>query len=163
MSSNFYARHFDSRDRLKSRAFCVLSLGVNRCAPKLDYLEFLSRHPSNHRFSKSKGRTLDSLVVVHIVSGHGMFRSAASGEMPVPANSLFFVFPGVNHSYRYDDETGWVEEWMELDPTNVLPLLAEAGITAESPLRTFSSIPAVAGASANRAGDTKFPDGYERL
>ena len=126
----------------------MLSLGVNRCAPKLDYSGFLFRHPANHRFSKSKGRTLGTLVVVHIVSGHGTFRSERSGEMPVPANSLFFVFPGVNHSYRYDDETGWVEEWMELDPTNVLPLLAEAGITAESPLRTFASIPAVAEAIA---------------
>ena len=67
-----------------------------------------------------------------------------SGEMPVPANSLFFVFPGVNHSYRYDAETGWVEEWMELEPTNVLPLLSEAGISARSPLRTFPSVPAVA-------------------
>ena len=144
MKSDFYARHFKANDRLRSRAFRVLSLGVNRCAPKLDYSGFLRRHPSAHRFSKSKGRTLETLVVVHIVSGHGTFRSERSGEMPVPANSLFFVFPGVNHSYRYDDETGWVEEWMELDPTNVLPLLAEAGITAESPLRTFASIPAVA-------------------
>lgn len=144
MKSDFYVRHFDSRDCGRSRAFRVLSLGVNRCAPKLDYSGFLFRHPANHRFSKSKGRTLPSLVVVHIVSGHGMFRSEPSGELPVPANSLFFVFPGVNHTYRYDDETGWVEEWMELDPTNVLPILSEAGITAESPLRTFLSVPAVA-------------------
>ena len=143
MSGDFYVRHFKPSDRLRTRAFRVLSLGVNRCAPRLDYSDFLSRHPSNHRFSKTRGRTLDSLVLVHIVSGHGTFRSAPSGILPVPANSLVFVFPGVNHYYRYDDETGWVEDWMELDPTNVLPILAEAGITPESPLRTFTSIPAV--------------------
>ena len=140
-SDDFYVRHFKEPCDRQSRAFRVLSLGVNRCAPKLDYSGFLRRHPSNHRFSK-KGRTLDSLVVVHIVSGHGSFRSAPSGEIPVPANSLLFVFPGVNHYYRYD-ETGWVEEWVELDPANALPLLAEAGITPKSPLRTFASIPAV--------------------
>lgn len=142
-SDNFYVRHFKEPCGQQSRAFRVLSLGVNRCAPKLDYSSFLRRHPSNHRFSKTKGRTLDTLVVVHIVSGHGSFRSTPSGDIPVPANSLFFVFPGVNHYYRYDDETGWVEEWMELDPASALPLLAEAGITPKSPLRTFASIPAV--------------------
>ena len=142
LGDDFYVRHFKTSDRLRSRVFRVLSLGVNRCAPKLDYSGFLRRHPSNHRFSKN-GRTLDTLVVVHIVSGHGSFRSAPSGDIPVPANSLFFVFPGVNHYYRYDDETGWVEEWVELDPASALPLLAEAGITPKSPLRTFASIPAV--------------------
>ena len=143
-ASDFYVRRFDPCNRSRARAFGVLSLGVNRCAPKLDYSGFLKRHPVNHRFSETEGRTLDTLVVVHIVSGHGTFRSECSGEMPVPANTLFFVFPGVNHFYRYDDETGWVEEWIEIDPADALPLLAEAGITAKSPLRTFSSIPAVA-------------------
>lgn len=143
MESDYYVRHYGSSDRVGSCAFDVLSLGVNRCAPKLDYSGFLRRHPSNHRFSKSKGRTLETLVVVHIVSGHGTFRSEPSGEMPVPANSLFFVFPGVNHYYRYDDETGWVEEWVEMDPTSVMPLLKAAGITPDDPLRTFASIPAV--------------------
>jgi len=139
--SRFYSRFYKEHESA-SRAFRVLSLGYNKCVARLDYTGFLRRHPSNHRFTK-KGRTLESLVVVHIVNGHGRFRSEASGEMPVPANSVFFVFPDVNHYYRYDDETGWDEEWMELDPTEVLPLLAAAGITPKSPLRTFSSVPAV--------------------
>lgn len=134
---------------MPSRAFRVLSLGYNKCEARLDYTGFLRRHPSNHRFSKTNGRTLDSLVVVHIVNGHGSFRSKVSGEIPVPANSLFFVFPGVNHYYRYDDETGWDEEWMELDPTAALPLLAAAGITSKSPLRTFSSASALSEAFQN--------------
>ena len=144
----FYSRYY-GEDETPSRAFRVLSLGVNKCAAKLDYSGFLRRHPSNHRFSKTRGRTLDSLVVVRIVNGHGVFRSKASGELPVPANSLFFVFPGVNHDYRYDDETGWDEEWMELDPTEALPLLNAAGITPKSPLRTFASASGVSEAFQN--------------
>lgn len=146
--SRFYSRFYKEHET-SSRAFRVLSLGYNKCEAKLDYTGFLRRHPSNHRFSKAKGRTLDSLVVVHIVNGHGQFRSELSGEMPVPANSVFFVFPGVNHYYRYDDETGWDEEWMELDPTDVLPLLDAAGIRPRSPLRTFSSAPALSDAFQN--------------
>jgi len=138
----FYSRFYKEHET-PSRAFRVLSLGYNKCVAKLDYTGFLRRHPSNHRFSATRGRTLASLVVVHISKGHGMFRSEASGEMPVPANSVFFVFPGINHYYRYDDETGWDEEWMELDPAEALPVLSAAGITPKSPLRTFSSAPAV--------------------
>ena len=148
LDSRFYSRFYKEHETA-SRAFRVLSLGYNKCVARLDYTGFLRRHPSNHRFSRTKGRTLDSLVVVHIVNGHGSFRSEASGELPVPANSVFFVFPGVNHYYRYDDETGWDEEWMELDPTEVMPLLAAAGITPKSPLRTFSSATAVADAFQN--------------
>ena len=146
--SRFYSRFYGEHETT-SRAFRVLSLGYNKCEAKLDYTGFLRRHPSNHRFSETKGRTLESLVVVRIVSGHGSFRSEPSGEMPVPANSVFFVFPGVNHYYRYDDETGWDEEWLELDPTEVLPILAAAGITPKSPLRTFSSSTALADAFQN--------------
>lgn len=138
----FFSRGYGPRDAATG-VFTTLALGYNRCAAKLDYTDFLRRHPSRHRFSATGGRTLASLVLVHIVSGHGRFRSGPSGEMPVPANSIFFVFPGVNHFYRYDDETGWNEQWLELDAGAVLPLLAEAGVTPESPLRTLSSATSV--------------------
>jgi len=148
MESNYYVRFYQEHVTA-SRAFRVLALGYNRCLAKMDYTGFLRRHPSRHRFSKTGGRTLDSLVVVHILSGHGVFQSKESGVLPVPANSVFFVFPGVNHSYRYDDETGWDEDWLELDPTEALPLLAAAGITPKSPLRTFSSVSEVSEAFQN--------------
>lgn len=135
----YFSRYYEPRNAALGCTFGVMSLGYNQCAPKLDYSGFLRRHPSRHRFSSKSGRTLESLVLVHISSGHGAFRSEATGELPVPANSIFFVFPGVNHFYRYDDETGWNEEWMELDPRAVLPLLAEAGIAPESPMRMFPS------------------------
>lgn len=140
----YFSHYYEPRAASGACACGVLALGYNRCAAKLDYSGFLRRHPSRHRFSEKRGRTLESLVLVHITSGHGRFCSEPTGEMPVPANSVFFVFPGVNHFYRYDDETGWNEAWMELEPTTILPLLAEAGITPDSPLRTFSSAAAVA-------------------
>jgi len=134
---DYFVRYYEQQGGAGHRPFGVVSLGYDRCAARLDYSGFLRRHPSRHRFSAKGGRTLDTLVVVHITAGHGRFRSAKTGELPVPANSIIFVFPGVNHFYRYEAETGWNEEWIELDPRSVLPLLAEAGITAESPIRTF--------------------------
>ena len=144
MRSAFYSRYYKRSDAERRRAFCVLSLGYNRCAARSSYIDFQRRHPKDRRFLPSAGRTLDSLVVVHISSGHGSFRSELSGEMPVPANSVFFVFPGVNHFYRYDDETGWDEEWVEFVPDAALPVLESAGISPSSPLRTFAAVPSVA-------------------
>ena len=144
MKDGYYSRYYRTGDKEAHCAFNVLSLGFNRCIAKLDYTQFLRRHPSKHRFSERNGRTLQSVVLVHITSGHGKFRSKPSGEITVSANSLFFVFPGVNHFYRYDDATGWNEEWLEMSPESVLPMLERAGITPASPLRTFNSVPAVA-------------------
>jgi len=141
---DYFSHYYEPRTQAVGSTFGVLALGYNRCAARLDYSGFLRRHPSRHRFSAMHGRTLQSVVLVHIAAGHGTFRSEKTGELPVPADSIFFVFPGVNHFYRYDDETGWNEEWLELDPTAVMPLLAEAGITAESPMRTFASAASVA-------------------
>ena len=142
--SDFYSRYYERSAEERSRAFCVLSLGYNRIAARMDYDGFQRRHPRDRRFSSKSGRSLESLVLVHISGGHGSFRSAPSGAMPVTANSIFFVFPGVTHSYRYDDATGWNEEWIEFEPSSAMPLLADAGITPESPLRTFPSLPSVA-------------------
>lgn len=144
VNEQYYSRYYSDGIADGRLPFGVVSLGFNKCVARLDYSGYLRRHPSRHRFDPKRGRTLDTLVVVHIVSGHGFFRSAESGEIPVPANSIFFVFPGVNHYYRYDDETGWDEEWMELRPEAALPVLRVAGITPQSPLRTFSSASAVA-------------------
>lgn len=140
----YFARYYEAQLPMPGHPFGVLSLGHNHCAAKLDYTGFLRRHPSRHRFKGARGRTLESLVLVHISAGHGRFTSEATGDQPVPANSIFFVFPGVRHFYRYDDETGWDESWMELDPTAVLPMLDEAGITPAAPIRTFASAPSVA-------------------
>ena len=145
-AGDFYSKYYTEDEQVKGRPFAVWSLGYNRCAAKSDYSGFQNRHPVDRRFSERAGRTLKSLVLVFISGGHGRFRSKPSGEMPVPANSVFFVFPDVNHFYRYDKETGWDEQWLELDPTALLPLLEEAGVSADSPLRTFSALPGLASA-----------------
>lgn len=143
---NFYSRYYTESREITSHPFAVWSLGYNRCMAKSDYSDFQRRHPRDRRFSETTGRTLHSVVLVYIANGHGHFRSKPSGTLPVPANSVFFVFPGVNHFYRYDEETGWDEQWLELDAAAVLPLLAEAEITPQRPLRTFSALPALANA-----------------
>lgn len=140
-----YGKYYTDEGPIKSRPFAVASLGVDRIFAKSDFALFQRSNPADRRFAKD-GRVLSSLVLVYVSNGNGYFYSKASGRLAVPVNTAFFAFPGVRHFYRYDDAVGWDAYWIEVDPSAVLPLLAEAGITPENPLRTFRSFVSLADA-----------------
>ena len=137
-----YEVYYAESGMISGHAFAVHSLGYSSLPARYDYHEFLLRNPANHRFT-TRGRVLSTIVICLITGGHGHFESKPSGRIAVPSNSIFFAFPGVRHLYRYDRETGWDEFWLEMSPEAVLPILAEAGITPDNPLRTFPSTTSV--------------------
>ena len=139
---NEYEVYYAESGAISKHAFAVHSLGYSSLPARYDYHEFLLRNPANHRFT-TRGRVLSTIVICLITGGHGHFDSKPSGRIAVPSNSIFFVFPGIRHSYRYDSETGWDEFWLEMSPDAVLPILEEAGITPDNPLRTFPSTTSV--------------------
>lgn len=139
MKPDFFSRYYSDAEEIGKRPFAVWSLGYNRISALTDYSAFLMRHPKDRRFSSGGQRRLKSLVVVRIIHGHGHFESEATGPLPVPANSIMFVFPGVGHTYRYDNDVGWDEEWLEIDPAAALPILQEIGITPADPVSTHPS------------------------
>jgi len=94
----------------------------------------MMRHPWHHWLDEKDGRTLPTLTMVHVIRGEGFFRSAASGEVAVPPGSLIFAFPDVRHYYCYRDETGWDDEWLEVEATAILPALKKAGIDPAHPV-----------------------------
>ncbi len=142
MGPGEYEVYYAETGTISSHAFAVHSLGYSSLPAKTDYQEFLLRNPVRHRFSV-RGRILKTVVLCLISGGHGHFESKPSGRLAVPSNSIFFAFPGIRHFYKYDDETGWDEFWLEMSPDAVLPILDEAGVTPERPLRTFTSTASV--------------------
>ena len=142
MKSEFYSRYYDGRpDNLP---FAVRSLGYNHCASGFRFAEMLKKHPADHRFVGKSGRVLGTVSIAHITRGRGYFRSNASGALTVKANSIFVVFPGVRHSLRYDQKVGWDGEWVEMEPEAALPILYNAGITPNAPLRQFKALSTLA-------------------
>lgn len=142
MGPGEYEVYYAETGMISSHAFAVHSLGYSSLSAKTDYQEFLLRNPVRHRFSV-RGRILKTVVLCLISGGHGCFESRPSGRLAVPSNSIFFAFPGIRHFYKYDDETGWDEFWLEMSPDAILPILEEAGVTPEKPLRTFTSTASV--------------------
>lgn len=138
MKSEFYSRYYDERPA--NIPFAVCSLGYNHCASGFRFAEMLKKHPEDHRFVGRSGRVLETVSIGHITRGRGYFRSNASGALTVKANSILVIYPGVRHSLRYDQVSGWDGEWVEMEPKAVLPILYNAGITPSAPVRQFKAL-----------------------
>jgi AraC-like DNA-binding protein len=135
--SEFYSRYFQNTPVMQGWPFRVVSLGHATYAPNTPFPG--GSHPTDHLFSWKSGRVLPTITLVHIADGRGQFRSRPSGLLPVARNTVMFVHPQVWHAYRPDPETGWVEEWVEFAPEAALPLMAQAGVTPESPLKSLDA------------------------
>jgi AraC-like DNA-binding protein/quercetin dioxygenase-like cupin family protein len=74
----------------------------------------LQRHPVDHHFTWAQGRVLHAYQIIFISEGTGFFESkAVSRRYQVKAGTLLLLFPGIWHRYMPNQETGWVEHWME--------------------------------------------------
>ncbi len=76
-------------------------------------------HPPDHHFSWENGRVLGACQIVFIAEGRGVFESRATGVVPIASGTAFVVLPGVWHRYAPDPETGWTEQWVELQGKTV--------------------------------------------
>lgn len=136
----FYSKYYQDLPVMRGWPFRLRSLGYNNYAP--NYPRFPEgTHPADHRYTWESGRVLPTLTLVHVTGGKGCFRSEPSGMFQVPRNTLIFVFPQLRHAYRADATTGWNNQWVELDAAFALPLLQQAGIRPEHPLKTFDAAP----------------------
>ena len=116
--------------------FAPVSLGYNRYVPHDTFPK--GNHPPSHGANYLSGRVLDTVTLVHVVRGAGWFQSAAHPQrVSIPANTLFFIHPGVHHLYRFNEMTGWDDEWVEFRKEDACPLLDAFGVTPEDPFRTF--------------------------
>ncbi len=133
------SKYYPDTPVMKGWPFRVRSLGYNRYAPHAKFPS--GEHPEDHLFSWESGRVLPTVTVVHVSRGKGRFRSAPSGIMSIPRNTVLFVHPHLRHAYCPDEKAGWDDQWIEFDPSFALPLMKQAGVTPASPARTFDALP----------------------
>ena len=136
---DFYSMYYQDTPVLRGWPFRVRSLGYNRYAPHAQFPA--GRHPDDHLFSWESGRVLPTVTLVHVAGGKGRFRSEPTGTLPMPRNAVLFVHPNIRHAYCPDAKTGWNDQWVEVDAASVLPLLRQAGVTPQQPLKIFDAAP----------------------
>lgn len=72
-----------------------------------------ARHPSAYHFSWERGRVLDEYQFIYITEGSGVFESSG-GSQTISEGTMIFLFPGVWHRYRPNQNSGWTEYWVGL-------------------------------------------------
>jgi AraC-like DNA-binding protein len=72
-------------------------------------------HPPLYHFEWRRGRTLPEFQLILISDGQGIFDSELTGEINVKSGSVFMLFPGIWHRYRWDPATGWTARWISFN------------------------------------------------
>jgi len=137
----YWSRYYKVKS--PSWPMAVHSLGFNHIPPQAR--NPMLKHPWHHWMDAEKGRVLQTLTLVHVIRGQGLFRSEVSGELEIPAGSLVFAFPNVPHSYFCKKESGWDDEWVEVEADGLLPMLKKAGILPENPIMKVGEVPLLCG------------------
>ena len=97
-------------------------------------------HPSLYEFDWKRGRTLPELQLILITKGQGVFKSEATGEIPVEPNTLILLFPGVWHTYHPDPCTGWHERWISLSGETTHRLMNQGLISPEKAVQPVNHV-----------------------
>jgi AraC-like DNA-binding protein len=71
-------------------------------------------HPCEYLFDPEKGRVLNEFQLLYITRGHGTFTFDMHTKQSIPINEghMFFLMPGVWHSYKPLQNSGWNEYWI---------------------------------------------------
>lgn len=83
-------------------------------------------------------RIMDDFFLVYISSGSGQFRCNKK-RYPLKKGSLFFLFPGVLHSYETDASDLLCQWWLGFNGYNVKEILERLDIDKTNPIITIES------------------------
>ncbi|MDD4921167.1 MAG: AraC family transcriptional regulator [Bacteroidales bacterium] len=70
-------------------------------------------HPSEYYFEVDKGRILNEFQLLYITDGNGVFTFGNNKQSCfITEGKMFFLMPGVWHTYQPLEKSGWNEYWI---------------------------------------------------
>ena len=70
-------------------------------------------HPSGYYFNADNGRILNEYQLLYITDGNGVFTFGNSKQSCfITEGKMFFLMPGVWHTYKPIENSGWNEYWI---------------------------------------------------
>lgn len=127
-----FIKYLSVSDQEKNWGFYVTTAGYRRVQPKEIYPN-AQQHPLTHSFTWDQGRVLDGYYLVFISNGQGVFETAKTGSHRVSAGTVFFLFPGVWHRYKPDENAGWEEYWVGFQGNYPEALMSKSFFNPEQP------------------------------
>jgi len=71
------------------------------------------KHPVGYYFNVDKGRVLNEYQLLYITNGNGIFTYGNSKQSYlITEGKMFFLTPGVWHTYKPLENSGWNEYWI---------------------------------------------------
>jgi len=72
-----------------------------------------NNHPSEYYFDVAKGRILNEYQLLYITDGNGVFTYGNDKQSCfITEGKMFFLMPGVWHTYKPMENSGWNEYWI---------------------------------------------------
>lgn len=93
-----------------------------------------SDHPSNYFFNAAKGRILREYQFLYITEGEGIFESEATKPVKIEKGALLMLFPGLWHTYRPSEKTGWNEYYIGFEGPIIENIVEASFFTKENPV-----------------------------
>lgn len=106
-----YCKYLTAEEMDERWGFNVVTAGHSRTLPRQTYPK-PAGHPTKYLLNWNQGRVLDSINVIYIVQGRGVFESDFTPSQAVSAGTCFLLFPGMWHRYKPDPDSGWEEYWV---------------------------------------------------
>lgn len=92
-------------------------------------------HPQGYFFDVDEGRVLGEYQLLYITNGEGIFTYGENRESQlITEGKMFFLFPGVWHTYRPFENCGWKEYWIGFKGDMIDRIVAEGFFLNQAPV-----------------------------
>lgn len=89
----------------------ITTVGHQNISEKENYPP--EKHPAGYYFNVDKGRILNEYQLLYITNGNGIFTFGNSKQSCfINEGKMFFLMPGVWHTYNPLENSGWNEYWI---------------------------------------------------
>lgn len=94
-----------------------------------------STHPQGYFFNVEKGRILNEYQLLYITNGKGIFVYGQNKESTyISEGKMFFLMPGVWHTYKPLENSGWKEYWIGFKGSIIEKIVAEGFFLNRPPI-----------------------------
>lgn len=94
-----------------------------------------SSHPQGYFFNVEKGRILNEYQLLYITNGKGVFIYGQDKESTfISEGKMFFLMPGVWHTYKPLENSGWKEYWIGFKGSIIEKIVAEGFFLNRPPI-----------------------------
>ncbi|MEI8086057.1 MAG: AraC family transcriptional regulator [Paludibacter sp.] len=111
----------------------VTTVGHQKIAENVSYPP--KDHPLGYYFDVQNGRILNEYQLLYITDGNGLFTYGNDKESTlISEGKMFFLMPGVWHTYKPIENSGWNEYWIGFKGTIINKIVEEGFFLNKAPV-----------------------------